>query len=293
MKKSFKKNIVNFIQKMRFKYRISIVNENKSKVTWYTRLSRFSVLLFASSFFLFTFILITLLIIATPIRHYLPIHKDNNNRLTLIQQSLLVDSLKHQVELQENYTKTLKDIITNNNIGSEQNISLDTGKVREHTLKLIQKSQDEQAFVEAYEETEKYNLASIPTKPTENALVFFRPVSGVIASQFLPRESKFGISIITSPRETVKSVLEGTIVFAEYTFDNQWVIQVQHNNGYISVYKNNTKILKNIGEKVSAGESIAITGADEIEKKTRKYLYFELWKNGIPIDPQDVITFRF
>lgn len=289
MKKSFKKNIVNFIQKMRFKYRISITNEKTTQETWYTRLSRFSVLLFVSAFFLFTFIVLTIVIFATPIRHYLPGYKDSGNRLALIQQSLIVDSLRQQVELQANYTQAVKNIINEKIQAPKKGVELDTGEVKQQTLQLLNKSKEEQKFVEKYEETEKYNLAAIPTQPTERSLVFFRPTSGVVASQFSPRENKFGISIITSPQETVKSVLEGNIISTEYTFENQWVVQVQHSNGYISIYKNNTKVLKDVGVKVNAGESIAITG----DSHDKKHLYFELWKNGIPINPQDVITFRF
>ena len=48
--------------------------------------------------------------------------------------------------------------------------------------------------------------------------------------------------------------------YAAFTFDFGWVIQIQHENNYISIYKNNTQLLKKVGDEVRAGESIAITG---------------------------------
>ncbi len=61
-----------FLQKIRFQYRVSVLNENTLEESWHVRLSRFSVFMFASTFVLLTFILLTILIFTTPIRHYLP-----------------------------------------------------------------------------------------------------------------------------------------------------------------------------------------------------------------------------
>jgi hypothetical protein len=49
--------------------------------------------------------------------------------------------------------------------------------------------------------------------------------------------------------------------FSGFTFDDEWVIEVQHQDNYISVYKNNDRLLKNVGEVVRAGEPVAITGS--------------------------------
>ena len=86
------------------------------------------------------------------------------------------------------------------------------------------------------------------------------------------------------------SVLEGTVIYAAFTFDFGWVIEIQHENGYISIYKNNTRLLKSTGDMVKAGETIAVTG-DEQNVNERKHFYFEVWKQGIPLNPQDVIVF--
>ena len=136
----------------------------------------------------------------------------------------------------------------------------------------------------------KYNLASIDGKPNENIYVFFRPVQGVISSSFDLSEQQFGIYFITSPNETVMSVLGGTVVYAAFTFDFGWVIELMHENNYLSIYKNNTRLLKKVGDEVKAGESIAITG-NVAGKKAGNQFYFELWKQGKPIDPEEVIQF--
>ncbi len=120
--------------------------------------------------------------------------------------------------------------------------------------------------------------------------MFFRPTKGVISSSFNMGEGQYGINIITSPNESVVSVLAGTVVYAAFTFDFGWVIQVQHEDNYLSIYKNNTRLLKKAGDKVKAGEGIAVTG-EKAESKTGTQFYFELWKQGKPVNPEDVIIF--
>ena len=59
---------------------------------------------------------------------------------------------------------------------------------------------------------------------------------------------------------------------------------------YLSIYKNNTRLLRKVGDEVKAGESIAITG-DASGKKACSQFYFELWEQGKPVDPEEVIIF--
>jgi len=278
-----------FIAKLRFKYRVSILNENTLEESWHIRLSRFSVFMLGSTFILVTFVLLTILIFTTPISRYLPGYGETGNRSNIIKESMRTDSLVQQVDLQEGYVDIIKGIITGK-MDPDSIASLDSIALKQRARILMEKSKREKTFVENFEKEEKYNLASIDTKPTENSYVFFRPTRGVISSSFNLGEEKYGIYLITSPNESVVSVLGGTVVYAAFTFDYGWVVQVQHENNYLSIYKNNTRVLKKVGDEVKAGESIAITG-DATGKKAGSQFYFELWKQGKPVDPEEVIIF--
>jgi murein DD-endopeptidase MepM/ murein hydrolase activator NlpD len=287
-----KKKIINikpFIQKMRFKYRVSVLNENTLEESWHIRLSRFSVFTFVTTSLLAIFILLTILIFTTPISRYLPGYGESGNRSSIISESMQADSLVQQVNLQEGYIDIIKDII-NGRTKPDSVASLDSIALKQRAKVLIEKSNREKAFVEKFEKEEKYNLASIDTKPTENSYVFFRPTRGVISSSFDMSERQYGIYVITSPNESVISVLDGTVVYAAFTFDFGYVIEVQHENNYLSIYKNNTRLMKKVGDEVKAGECIAITG-DASGKKAGSQFYFELWKQGKSIDPEEVIIF--
>ena len=278
-----------FFLKLRFQYRVSVLNENTLEESWYIRLSRLSVLLYATSLVLLTFITLTIFIFATPIRYYLPGYSDEGGRSKILAEAIHVDSLKSQVELQAGYLDIIKSLIKGD-MKPDSIAMLDSAKLKEKALEFVEKSKAEKDFIENYESEEKYNLSNISKTKNENVFVFFRPVKGVISSSFNPAEKQFGINIITSKSETVLSVLGGTIVFAGFTFDNGWVISVQHESGYLSVYKQNSRLLKKTGDTVKAGEGIAVTG-EAAGNAPPEQFYFELWQQGKPLNPEDMIIF--
>jgi murein DD-endopeptidase MepM/ murein hydrolase activator NlpD len=286
-KKTFRFNT--FLQKLRFQYRVSVMNENTLEESWHIRLSRLSVMIYTSTLVLLTFITLTLLIFATPLRFYLPGYSDGGNRTSAIAESMYVDSLRKQVELQTGYLDIIRSIVKGE-VKPDSIAELDSTKLKEKALEFVEKSKAEKEFVENYESEEKYNLSNITGTKNENVYVFFRPVKGVISSSFNPAEKQFGINIITSKSETVLSVLSGTVVYSGFTFDAGWVISVQHESGYLSVYKNNSRLLKKAGDTVKAGEGIAVTGETTGTTPPEQF-FFELWQQGRPVNPEDVIIF--
>lgn len=278
-----------FLHKLRFQYRVSVLNENTLEESWHIRLSRLSVLIYGSSLVLITFILLTLLIYVTPIRYYLPDYGDTGSRSAIISESMYTDSLLRSIELQAGYNEMIREIIKGN-IKADSVLSMDSVQLKEKATNYLEKSKKEKEFIEKFEREEKYNLSTIEAKTNDNMYVFFRPTKGVISSAFNLQENQTGIYIITAANETVASVLAGTVVYAAFTFEYGWVIQIQHENNYLSIYKNNTRLLKKPGDNVKAGEGIAITGEGG-ENKTGTQFYFELWKQGKPVNPEDVIIF--
>lgn len=278
-----------FFQKLRFQYRVSVLNENTLEESWHIRLSRLSVLVYASTLILLTFILLTILIFATPLRYYLPGYNEGGNRPEIVSRAMHLDSLKKEVELQAGYLDVIRSIIKGE-VKPDSIAQLDSAQLKEKAISFVEKSKAEKEFIENYESEEKYNLSNITGVKNKNVYVFFRPVKGVISSSFNPSENQYGINIITSKGETVLSVLSGTVVFTGFTFDVGWVISIQHENGYLSVYKNNSRLLKKIGDSVKAGEGIAVTGETSGNTPPEQF-YFELWQQGKPMNPEDLIIF--
>ena len=96
---------------------------------------------------------------------------------------------------------------------------------------------------------------------------------------------------LTAPAgSVVKAVMDGTVIFAGWSEDAGNTIQIQHESDIVSIYKHNEKLLKKVGEKVTAGSPIALVG-NTGSQTTGAHLHFELWHKGETVDPTLYIKF--
>ncbi len=286
-----KKNKHNLWKRLHFKYRLSVMNENTLEEIWKIKASMFSgvVLVFIFAFGLVFFT--SFIIIATPIRYYLPGYLDTEVREQALRSAIKADSLQQQLNYQEVYISNLRDIFAGiRQIDSVKMV--DTISISENDPLLL-KTELEKDYIQRYEEEEKYNL-SLLTSSADNpmeGLVFFKPVKGIISDRFDPSAGHFGISIKTAPKETVLAILEGAVIFAGYDLKTGYTIQIQHRNGFISIYKNNSTLLKNTGDKVRTGEAIALIQDDATGERPETLFTFELWYRGNAVNPENYISF--
>lgn len=289
-----KKNKHSFWKRLHFKYRLSIINENTLEEVWKIKTSMFSGAILLLLFATFIISITAIIIIATPIRYYLPGYLDAEVREKALRSAIKADSLEQQLKFQEIYIHNIRDIFT----GARQIDSVkyvDTVSVSANDP-LLQKTDAEKEYTKRFEEEEKYNLSVLPqtaSTPMES-IVLFKPVKGLIIDKFNPTKGQYGININASGKETVSSILEGTIIFAGYDIQSGYTIQIQHKNGFISIYKNNTLLLKKMGDKVSTGEAIAIVETQKESKEKDKSFTtfgFELWYKGKALDPESYISF--
>lgn len=286
-----KKNKHDIWKRLHFKYRLSVMNENTLEEVWSIKASMFSggvlFLLFAISLVTIT----SFLIIATPIRYYLPGYLDAEVREKALRAAIRVDSLQQQLNYQEAYINNLKNVFTG--VLDVDSVKItDTISVSENDP-LLKRTEKEKVFVDRYEDKERYNLSVIsPTAsgPMEG-VVFFKPLKGLVISKFNPSNDRYGINLRVASQETVLAVLEGTVVFSGYDFTTGYTMQIQHKNGFVSIYKNNTLLLKKVGDKVRTGEAIAVIGDGKVKDNADLVLGFELWYKGNPVNPEDYIAF--
>lgn len=121
-------------------------------------------------------------------------------------------------------------------------------------------------------------------------LYFFPPVKGMITSKYDAKQGHYGIDVAAPSDEPVKTCLDGTVISSNWTLDGGYELTIQHAYNLVSIYKHNSKILKKTGNFVKAGEAISIIG-NSGEKSTGPHLHFEIWKNGVAMDPATFIKF--
>lgn len=282
-------NKLSFWKRIRFKYKLSFINENTLEEVWSFRLSQLSVFIslgvFAFSLVAFT----AFIIIMTPIRNYLPGYLDVEVRKEIVQNALRADSLERMIEIQNLYLKNVTGIISGT-------IELDSIREIDSLARVnadfeIPRSPEEEEYVKNFEQEEKYNLTVLNTNPLPmDGLFFYKPVNGMISSRYQADIHHFGVDIAAASKESVLATLDGTVMYAGYDPNQGNVIQLQHKNGFVSVYKHNELLLKEPGEQVVAGEAIALVG-NTGKLSTGPHLHFELWYNGKPVNPEDFIVF--
>jgi murein DD-endopeptidase MepM/ murein hydrolase activator NlpD len=277
-----------FWKNFKFKYKLTITNENTLEEIvgiHVSKLNGVSVLLSAVTVI---FLIASLIIVFTPLRNYLPGYMNTEIREQVVTNALRADSLQWLLERQRLYIMNIQDIISGN-IKVDSVHSMDS-LTETRTEELMERTQAEEEFRKQYEETERYNLTTMDNAQAVSGLIFFRPTRGMVSSGFDANHKHFGIDIAASPNESVLATLDGTVILATYTADTGYVIQVQHSQNLVSVYKHCGSLLKKVGDSVKAGEAIALVG-NTGEKTTGPHLHFEIWNRGRALDPSNYIVF--
>lgn len=134
-----------------------------------------------------------------------------------------------------------------------------------------------------------FNLISKYFTNQQNDKIFFvLPANGYISRAFDPERGHFGIDIVVKDGTPVYASAGGFVVFSGYTNNYGHIIILNHSDGYLSIYKHCSVILKKEREFVRQGELIAQSGNSGLAT-TGPHLHFEIWQNGKPIDPETIL----
>ncbi len=140
------------------------------------------------------------------------------------------------------------------------------------------------------------DFSSMPTAEVRtifNTIPSLKPVDGFVTrgyqTQDLLVDPHYGLDIAAEIGTPVKSAADGIVMFSGWTNDAGHVLVIQHEYGYVTIYKHNQRNLVQSLEKVTKGQVIALVG-NTGEITSGSHLHFEIWKNGLPLDPQQYIS---
>ncbi|MGL5318516.1 MAG: murein hydrolase activator EnvC family protein, partial [Bacteroidales bacterium] len=268
-----------------FKYKISVVNEKKLEEIFFLRISWLSGSLILFSLVVTIIVAVSSLIIATPIKNYLPGYLDVNARRDIVYNALRLDSLQQMSDQHERYLATVKMIVSGD-LSPDSITSVDS--LAQIDLSKLQASQAEQEFRSRYEEEELYNLNTLNKPKAADVVRFISPVNGLITKSYAKNE-RLGVTLQAETGLPVRAIADGTVVLAFEDLKKGSVIQVQHDNTWISTYSGVGKLVKTEGDRVSSGETIGLTEKTGAEKECQ--LYFQIWNKGKSVNPNEYITF--
>ena len=234
---------------------------------------------------------VVLVFIYTPLRELIPGYPNAKTREVMMNNALRADSLEKVIHLWEIHLVNLQRVLADEDpLTPEEILPKDQfsgipeftvgGRSKEDSLLRAQTEQREQEY---QENIQGRNIQI-------EGLHFFPPVKGIVTSAFSPADNHYAIDIVAPENSVIYAVLDGTVSFASWTEEFGYVLQIQHENNLLSIYKHCSQLFKTTGDPVTAGSAVAVIGRDGTYS-TGYHLHFELWHKGIPLDPADYINF--
>lgn len=285
-----KKENKGFFKKLFNDYKVVVSSEDTFEEKFAFKASKINifVLMLVYSVILISFTIS--IVFFTQLRELVPGYSSSDllNRAIYLTQK--TDSLERQIELNNKFYKSIEDVLSGktDEFIERDNIPIDSG-LNEKNLFSISPNSEDSILRNYVDSQDKFNL-------TKNELIienkmFFSPIKGDITQAFNFEENHFAIDVAADIGTPVKSILDGKILFSEWSVDTGHVIIVDHGDNIVSVYKHNSKSLKEQNDFVQAGEVIAYSG-NQGSLSSGPHLHFELWKNGTPIDPEPLLNFQ-
>lgn len=111
------------------------------------------------------------------------------------------------------------------------------------------------------------------------------PVEGTLTQGFSREQKHYGIDIAARRLADFQAIADGTVISADWSINYGHIMQIQHGDGYVSVYKHAASLFRDVGDIVMEGDLLGTVG-DQGALSFGSHLHLELWKNGVAQDPQ-------
>lgn len=269
------------------KYRIQVLDvdhfENKASF----HLSALQILVAFITIMTILIFLTIYLVAFTGLREYIPGYADQQSKQRVNELNVITDSLEDKVIANEKYIINLQNIFTGK-LTPDQPYKKDTTKNYSNIKNT--KSKQDSLLRQEVQDADQYNIQANKASSGISNILFFTPIKGKIVQKFKSEKRNYGLTITTKKDETVKSILDGTVLLSAWTPENSYIMAIQHNDQFVSIYKHCSAVLKKEGDYVKAGEPLAFVAQTNGVIKD-PYILFELWYRGYPIDPAKFMIF--
>lgn len=260
-------------------YTVALIPEDGTESRAFSGITRSKIVLTAFALLVLGSLFASVVIVFTPLRLLIPGYAQPEYWQQLEQNQRQLDSLSIRVLQLDYYNHKLKFLL---------------GALPESST--VQSKPSQKASLTPQEVGRNVKGYVMKQTPSVQATLLAEPdavlfvgslVQGRLSQEFAPERSHYGIDIATALNEPIGAFADGTAIFADWTNDYGWSVILQHGS-YTTFYKHCSKILVREGESVQRGQTIALTGNTGLES-SGTHLHFELWKNGIPLNPLDYI----
>ena len=273
-----------FFRKLKNKYRLVILNDGTFEERFVIKITPLFVLSASLVVGLILVVTALLLFSFTPLKEYVPGKTKLETQEEFLEMATKVDSLVLLIEGGQVYLDNLRTILSGGVVkGDKTNLLEDeSGGVVNLGISL-----EDSLFRAMVEEKSSGDYISISSGVNNS---FLSPLNGVLIDEYSKEKKHFGVDLISREGSIINSVSDGVVVTSDWTKETGFVIAIQHSEGFLSFYKHNSILLKDVGDYVKKGSAIAVIG-NSGELSSGPHLHFELWKNGKSVDPENYISF--
>jgi len=283
-----------FLKWLNTRNRVSFRDGHDDTELWYMYLSPLNIFTGAVAVALILFVLIITLVAYTSILDFIPGYPGNRSREILIANIQRLDSMERQLQNFQIYSDNLT-LVLDGKVPTTHGAVVqraDTSSLARG--RIVHPSYEDSVLrsrVEAGAQLVQGGRAA-GDKKASLGIDLLSPVNGVVTTRFNPRNGQFGVGIATASNQQVVAVAGGTVILSMWTPSDGYIIQLQHSNNLVSVYRHCSESLKTVGARARAGEVISYTGEGGSGEGGKGLFQFELWYNGTPVDPESYILFR-
>lgn len=252
-------------------YRLVVIDDDTLREVRSTRFS-LSRLITGLIFLVLLIMALTYCLIAfTPFRYLVPGYAEITNNKVYIELSEKIEALEKDINAQRSYTEGFKNLL--NPSGAK-----------------IEELSKEGASIENISNKKGYK-GKTSTNISLEHYYFCKPLKGEISAEFNPDKTHYGIDLVAPKNTPILNILDGVVINSDWSDKTGYTISIQHNDNLISIFKHNSVLLKRTGERVRKGEAIAIIG-NTGELSSGPHVHFELWNDGMALNPEDYLSFN-
>lgn len=271
-------------------FRLTLVDDKTHKHLWNAHFTKVGFIVAIISALVMLSAAVFCVVAYTPVRTFIPGYPDAHSKRAAIQNAIRIDSLENVIYRWELYSENLRRVVEGQEplkIDSLINAAQASRTATADAADLLSK---DSLLREVVREEEEFGISARNKRdlPIEG-LHFFTPLKGVVSQGYDANIHPY-IDITAPAGSVVKATLDGTVIFSGWSEEAGNTIQIQHESDIVSIYKHNEKLLKKVGEKVTAGAPIALVG-NTGDISTGTHLHFELWHKGETVDPTLYIKF--
>lgn len=273
------------------KYRFSIFNDTTHEEVFSFRASGVYSIVAIVVLIVFLVVSVTVLISFTSLRELIPGYPSPQTRKDLIQNAIKIDSLQNEINVWRLQLANIQRITT-----GQRPLAIDSLlNLQQRADSLAVQEGDFSRYDSLLRATvlaeEQFNLTDREHKIEQiEGLHFFPPLKGVVTEEYNMAIGHPYVDIAAPENSVVSATLNGTVIYAGWSDETGYTIQLQHDNNLVSAYKHNSKLLAKLGDKVAAGTPIALVG-NTGTLSSAPHLHFELWHKGEPVNPLQYIKF--